>query len=139
MMAAISALSTTGMKKSSRRSVMKTARLGRATLIKATHAAMYDNPGGYAPFSAANFKQPKIKTIGGAISANTGYTPAGYIDRFRSTGTGMRTRSNGGSTGSERGLGMVQQAAMVTDPLFSKICEVEMGLELRKEGFGAGA
>jgi hypothetical protein len=96
---------------------------------------MHDEPGGYEPFSPAAFKMPKVKTMLGGISAGTGYTNAGYADRFRSTGVGPRFRKkNGGYTGIELGLGMVQIAAHAVDPQFPHIADLEMQAELVKEG-----
>lgn len=141
MIRSVSSLGLVGMRAAARRSVLKTARLATRELKVATRAAMHDNPGGYAPFSPVNFKTPKVRTRGGIISAGAGYSREGYIDRFRSTGTGPRYRTgrglfaakgSGGYTGVERGLGMVQVAAMASDPLFPAISQAEMEVELRK-------
>jgi hypothetical protein len=94
-----------GMKAASRRAVLKTARIGANTIKAATREAMYDHPGGYAPYKAANFKRPKVRSRGGSISAGAGYTQEGSFVRFRSTGT---------STG-EQGFGMTQKAAALLD------------------------
>jgi hypothetical protein len=75
------------MKAASRRAVLKTARIATAELKVATRSIMGDEPGGYDPYKAANFRVPRVRTRGGVISAGTGYTREGYIDRFRSTGT----------------------------------------------------
>lgn len=141
MIRAVSTLGLVGMKAAARRSVLKTARLATKELKAATRAAMYDNPGGYDPYKAANFRTPKVKTRGGIISAGAGYSREGYIDRFRSTGTGPRYRrgrglfaakGSGWYTGVERGLGMVQVAKMGSDPLYPSIAQAEMEVELRK-------
>lgn len=150
MLDAINGLALEGFKAANRRAVLKTARLATVELKAATRAAMHDNPGGYEPFKAANFKRPRVRTRGTEISAGTGYTQEGSFDRFRSTGTKPRYRSGGathvarsgkrvrtrdqggGYTGIERGLGMVQAAAAGADPLFPAICEVEMIAELKK-------
>jgi hypothetical protein len=143
MIRAVGSLGLIGMQAAAKRAVLKTAQLATAELKVATRAAMYDNPGGYAPFKSANFRRPRIRTRGGVISAGAGYTRAGYVDRFRSTGTKPRYRrgrfthaakGSGGFTGSEIGLGMVQTAAMASDPVYPLIAEVELQVELKKRG-----
>jgi hypothetical protein len=152
MVEAIRSLAADGMKAANRRAVLKTARLATVELKAATRAAMHDNPGGYQPFKAANYKRPRVRTRGTEISAGAGYTQEGSFDRFRSTGTKPRYRSGGathvarsgkrvrtrdqrgGYTGIEQGLGMVQTAAMGADSLFPAICEVEMIAEIKKRG-----
>lgn len=134
MVEAIRGLGSSGINAANRRAVMKTARLGANELKAFTRAAMFDNPGGYDPYKAANFRRPRVSSRGGAISAGTGYTQEGYIDRFRSTGTGPRFRANGSYAGTEPGFGMVQSTAIGVDPLFPAITEAEMVAEVRKRG-----
>lgn len=121
-----------GMQDAGRRAVLKTARIGRKAIMAATLEAMYDNPGGYDPYKPANFKIPKVRTIGGAVSAGAGYTQEGSFVRFRSTGTDHRYHKDGTYAGKEQGFGMTQQAAAIADPMFEAICRTEMDIELRK-------
>jgi hypothetical protein len=141
MIHSVGSLGLVGMRAAARRAVLKTARIATKELKAATRAAMHDEPGGYEPFAAENFKRPKVRTRRGVISAGAGYTRAGSFDRFRSTGTGPRYRrglhafaakGSGGYTGVERGLGMVQSARAVSDPIFPVIADVELQVELKK-------
>jgi len=143
MIRAVGSLGLVGMKAAAKRSVLKTAQLATAELKVATRAAMFNEPGGYDPFKAANFRRPRVRTRLGVISAGAGYSREGYIDRFRSTGTGPRYRrarfahaakGSGGYTGIERGLGMVQSAALVADRVYPLIADVELQVELQKWG-----
>jgi len=134
MVEAIGGLAADGINAANRRSVLKTARIGNQELKAAARAAMFNEPGGYDPFKAANFKRPRVSTRGGAISAGTGYTQEGYIVRFRSTGTKPRYRRSGSYAGTEAGFGMTQIAAAGTDPLFPAITEAEMVAEVKKRG-----
>jgi hypothetical protein len=153
MVEAIGSLAADGMKAANKRAVLKTAQLATRELKAATRGAMFNEPGGYDPFKAANYKRPRVRTRGSEVSAGAGYSQEGSFDRFRSTGTGPRYRSSGrlryskrskrklrvrdqggAYTGIEQGFGMVQIAAAGADPLFPAICEVEMIAEVKKRG-----
>jgi hypothetical protein len=134
MVEAIRSLASDGINAANRRAVLKTARIGNQELKAATRGAMFNEPGGYDPFKAANFRRPRDSTRGGGISAGTGYTQEGSFDRFRSTGTKPRFRKTGSYAGTEMGFGMVQVAAAGTDPLFPAITEAEMVAEVKKRG-----
>ena len=136
MKAAVEELGRRGMNAAMRRAVLKTARIARSALAGATRAAMHDEPGGYDPYSARNFRTPRARTEAGGVSAGTGFTQAGSFDRFRSSGTKPRYRHSAktgrGYTGVEIGLGMIQTAKAASDPVYPAIADAELQAEIAK-------
>lgn len=135
MKSAVTYMERRGIKAASRRAVLKTARLGRNAMKADTRLKVRNHPGGYDPYSPLNFKTPKAKTRGGLISANTGFTGPGHIDRWLSEGTGPRYTKKGAYRGVIQPPKMIAEAAArLVDPQFEAIADLEIQIELVKAG-----